>query len=161
MVGDGQLRDELQGSPEARALADRLVWAGFRRDIPQVCVASDIVALTSDREGTPVGLIEAAAAAVPTVSTAVGGASAVVRHGETGILVEREDRDGLVRALRELIADPALRERMGSAAREHALRTFGLQRLTVDIDRILSATPGGPGHRPPGSRRQVVSNLSR
>ncbi len=136
VVGDGQLRDELQSSPEARALAGRLVWAGFRRDIPEVCVASDIVVLTSDREGTPVSLIEASAAAVPTVSTAVGGAATVIRSGETGILVEREDGAALVRALRQLIADPELRARMGAAAREHALSTFGLDRLTLDIDRI-------------------------
>src|SRR5581483_1739741 len=61
VVGDGELRDELRGTPEARSLGERVTWAGFRRDIPDVCFASDVVVLTSDNEGTPVSLIEAQA----------------------------------------------------------------------------------------------------
>ena len=76
-------------SAAARALGDRLHWAGFRRDIADVCVASDVVVLTSDNEGTPVSLIEAQAAAVPVVSTDVGGVRFAVRDGETGLLAAR------------------------------------------------------------------------
>ena len=89
IVGDGELRDELKDSPAARSLGERLHWAGFRRDIPDVCVASDVVVLTSDNEGTPVSLIEAQASAVPVVSTEVGGVAFVVRDGETGLLAAR------------------------------------------------------------------------
>ena len=76
----------------AAALGDRLVWAGFRRDIPDVCFASDVVMLTSDNEGTPVSLIEAQAAAVPVIATDVGGVRSVVRDGETGRLAPRARR---------------------------------------------------------------------
>ncbi len=84
VVGDGELREELASSDDAARLGERLVWAGFRRDIPDVCFASDVVMLTSDNEGTPVSLIEAQAAAVPVVATDVGGVRSVVHDGEGG-----------------------------------------------------------------------------
>ena len=65
VLGDGELREQLTASPEAHALADSLVWPGFRGNIPDVCFASDVIMLTSDNEGTPVSLIEAQAAAAP------------------------------------------------------------------------------------------------
>jgi glycosyltransferase involved in cell wall biosynthesis len=73
IVGDGELRERLQASAEAQSLGERLVWAGFRRHLPDVYFASDVAVQTSDNEGTPVALIEAQAGGVPMVSTAVGG----------------------------------------------------------------------------------------
>ena len=72
VVGDGELREQLAASQDALALGDRLLWTGFRRDMPAVYFASDVVVLTSDNEGTPVSLIEAQAAGVPVVGTDVG-----------------------------------------------------------------------------------------
>jgi glycosyltransferase involved in cell wall biosynthesis len=134
IVGDGELRDTLHASPEATALSDRLIWAGFRRDIPEVCFASDLVVLCSDNEGTPVSLIEASAAGVPVVSTRVGGAAKVIVDGETGLLVDVEDEAALASAVRRLAGDAELRRRMGAAARAHATSTFSLERLVDDID---------------------------
>jgi glycosyltransferase involved in cell wall biosynthesis len=132
IVGDGELRDELAESADARALGDRLVWAGFRRDIPDVCFASDVVMLTSDNEGTPVSLIEAQAAAVPVVATDVGGVRSAVRDGETGRLAAPDAPDQLAAAVTELIGDPSLRSRMGAAGRSHATSLYALERLTAD-----------------------------
>jgi glycosyltransferase involved in cell wall biosynthesis len=134
IVGDGELHDSLRSSSNATALADRVTWTGFRRDIPAVCVASDVVVLCSDNEGTPVSLIEAAAAGLPTVSTTVGGAAKVVRDGETGVLVSRDDETGLVDALRTLVLDLSMRKRMGLAGRAHVVNTFSLERLVSDLD---------------------------
>jgi glycosyltransferase involved in cell wall biosynthesis len=139
VVGDGELREELQTSAEAQALGARLVWTGLRRDIADICFASDVVVLTSDQEGTPVSLIEAGAAGVPTVTTAVGGAARVVRDGETGILVPRDDEAALAAALRGLVHDERRRDRMGHAAREHVLANFGLERLIADLDALYRA----------------------
>jgi glycosyltransferase involved in cell wall biosynthesis len=132
VVGDGELHEELARSADAVALGDRLVWAGFRRDIPDVCFASDIVMLTSDNEGTPVSLIEAQAAAVPIVATDVGGVRSAVRDGVSGRLAAPQAPDQLAAALAELVADTSLRERMGAAGREHATSLYTLQRLTAD-----------------------------
>ncbi len=134
IVGDGELRDELVRSDDAQALAGRLTWAGFRRDIAEVCFASDIVVLCSDNEGTPVSLIEASAAGVPVISTRVGGAAKVVRDGVTGRLVQADDGSALAAAIAELACDTDLRKRIGAAAREHAVTTFSLDRLVRDID---------------------------
>jgi glycosyltransferase involved in cell wall biosynthesis len=136
VVGDGELREQLQGSPDAQALGDRLIWAGFRRDIPDVCFASDVVVLTSDNEGTPVSLIEAQAAAVPVVATDVGGVRSVVAHGVTGFLAPPDDADGLAAGLLALIDDAELRATMASAGRERASARFTLTRLADDHARL-------------------------
>jgi glycosyltransferase involved in cell wall biosynthesis len=136
IVGDGELRESLRGSPEALALGERLTWAGFRRDMPAVCVGSDVVVQTSDNEGTPVALIEAQAAGVPVVSTSVGGTPSVVLDGETGWLVEPDGVDGFVRRLSALLKDESARARMGAAGQRRALERFGLERLVQRIDDI-------------------------
>jgi glycosyltransferase involved in cell wall biosynthesis len=134
VVGDGELRSELQSSEPARALGDRLVWAGFRRDVPEVCFASDVVVLTSDNEGTPVSLIEAQAAAVPVVSTCVGGVRSVVLDDETGLLAD--DPPALAAAIASLLDDPDRAAAMAARGREHVLSTFGVERLVDDLDRL-------------------------
>lgn len=132
VVGDGELRQQLQTSHDAVTLGDRLVWAGFRRDIPDVCFASDIVMLTSDNEGTPVSLIEAQAAGVPVVATDVGGVRAVVEHGVSGLLAAADEVAPVADAVMRLIGDPELRRRMGQEGRKRAIARFTLERLTED-----------------------------
>jgi glycosyltransferase involved in cell wall biosynthesis len=132
IVGDGELRDELQSSGAALKLRQRLIWAGFRRDIPDVCFASDVVMLTSDNEGTPVSLIEAQAAAVPVVATDVGGVRSVVLHGTTGLLAAADDVVGLADAAGRFLDDAALRAEAGAAGRVHSTTRFALARLTRD-----------------------------
>ncbi len=136
VVGDGELRDELAASPAAQALGERLVWAGFRRDVADVCFASDVVMLTSDNEGTPVSLIEAQAAAVPVVSTAVGGVASAVRDGETGLLAPSRDPAALASAAAALLDDPNHAAAMGRAGREHVREAFAIERLVADIDAL-------------------------
>lgn len=136
IAGDGELRAKLVSSAEARALGDRLVWAGFRRDIADVCFASDVVVLTSDNEGTPVSLIEAQAAGVPVVGTDVGGVRSAVRDGETGLIVAPDDEQQLARAVAAILADGALATRLGRAGREHASRVYAIERLVDDLDRL-------------------------
>ena len=117
IVGDGELRDELRASAEARALGSRLVWAGFRRDMPDVYFASDVVAQTSDNEGTPVALIEAQAAGVPVVTTAVGGVASAVLDGETGRITAVGDDAAMAAAIAGYLDDarPAARARRAGA----------------------------------------------
>lgn len=133
IVGDGELRDELRTAPEARRLGERLTWAGFRRDMPDVCFASDVVVLTSDNEGTPVSLVEAQAAGTPVASTRVGGVASVVEDGSTGLLADPEDEPGLAAAVRRILDDRALASAMGEAARIRAQR-FSLEKLVDRID---------------------------
>jgi glycosyltransferase involved in cell wall biosynthesis len=134
IVGDGELRAQLQASESARALGDRVVWAGFRRDVPDVCFASDVVVLTSDNEGTPVSLIEAQAAAVPVVSTSAGGVRSVVLDGSSGLLAD--EPEALAAAVGSLLDDPARAAAMAARGRQHVLARFGVERLVDDLDRL-------------------------
>jgi glycosyltransferase involved in cell wall biosynthesis len=129
IAGDGELRDRLRATPLPPGLRERIVWAGFQRDVPALCFASDVVALTSDNEGTPVSLIEAQAAGVPVVSTRVGGAATVVAS-ESGALVDAGDVRGFARAVEALLKQPADTE----PARRRVLEMFSLERLVGDLD---------------------------
>ena len=133
VVGDGELRDQLSASADARTLGDRLLWAGFRSDMPAVCFASDVVVLTSDKEGTPVSLIEAQAAGTPVVGTRVGGVTSVVREGTTGYVVDPCDERGLADAVTRVLEDAGAAERAAAASAESA-QAFSLDSLLAAID---------------------------
>lgn len=133
VVGDGELRDQLQASPEATELDGRLTWAGFRRDIPDVCFASDAVVLTSDNEGTPVSLIEAQAAGTPVVGTRVGGVASVVRSGGGGLVVDRVDERGMADAISGVLDDGTAATR-AAAACSGVARDFSLDALVDRVD---------------------------
>lgn len=136
IVGDGELRQELQSSPDAQALDGRLIWAGFRRDMPAVVFASDVVVQTSDNEGTPISLIEAQAAGVPVVSTDVGGTAMVVEDGGTGYVVPRDVSEDMAAAVDLMLGSPKLHAGMAKAARERTPRLFSVERLVGDLDEM-------------------------
>lgn len=148
VVGDGALREELQGSLDARLLGDRLVWAGLREDMPDVYFASDVVAVTSDNEGTNVSAIEAQAASVPVVSTRVGGMPSAIRDGETGLLVCPHDEPGFAAALRRVLLDSALRSELGTQGSARARAEFSLDSLLRDIDGLYRRLLTRPSGRP-------------
>ncbi|MDQ3632380.1 MAG: glycosyltransferase [Actinomycetota bacterium] len=133
VVGDGELREELHRVHETETLRDRLHWPGFRRDMPDVLMAADVVVQTSDNEGTPVSLIEAAATGRPAVTTDVGGSAAVVLDGRTGHVVARADERAFATRVVELLETAETRRVLGTAAREHVLATFALDRLVDDL----------------------------
>lgn len=135
IVGDGPLRDELEARSRALGIAGTVTFCGFRADLAAISAASDFAVLSSDNEGTPVALIEAAAAARAAVSTRVGGVADIVRP-DTGVLVAPGDATALARAMVMLASDRGLRERMGVAARTHVARTFRADRLLDDIDAL-------------------------
>jgi glycosyltransferase involved in cell wall biosynthesis len=100
-------------------------WWGFRRDMPAVFDDADAVCLPSRYgEGVPKVLLEAAACGLPMVVTDSPGCREVVRQGENGLLVPVGDIEALATALRRLIEDGALRERMGRRGREIAEAEF-------------------------------------
>lgn len=101
-----------------------LTWLGHVDDMPALFRAVDVVALPSYREGLPKGLIEAGACGVALVTTDVPGCREVVTHGVDGLLVPVKDSRALAGAIASLQDDPALRRRLGEAAREKALAEF-------------------------------------
>jgi glycosyltransferase involved in cell wall biosynthesis len=103
-------------------------WIGFCDDVPALLARSHIVCLPSYGEGLPLGLLEAAAAGKPIVSTDVSGCREVVRQGDNGILVPARDARALAAALERLIGDATLRARFGERSREIAEQEFDERR---------------------------------
>ena len=99
-------------------------WLGHVTDMPALFHSVDAVVLPSYREGLPKGLIEAAACALPLVTTDVPGCREVVSHEEDGLLVPMKDAPALADAIARLAHDPALCQRLGQAARRKALSQF-------------------------------------
>jgi glycosyltransferase involved in cell wall biosynthesis len=106
-------------------------WLGHRDDVADILRQCHIACLPSYREGLPKSLLEAATAGLPIVATDVPGCREAVRNGENGILVPSRDSSALAAALKLLIADPALRRRMGAAGRERAVTEFAAGIVTA------------------------------
>jgi glycosyltransferase involved in cell wall biosynthesis len=108
-----------------------------------VFVQHSVVASTGDREGTPVAVLEAGAAGLPVVATRHEGIADVVVDGETGLLVEEGDVDGMGDALVELLTDPERARRIGRAARERVELLFSLESTTERLCSILEQACAG------------------
>lgn len=124
LVGDGELRVELEQRAQALKLADRIYFCGWRRDLAGVLADLNVMVNTSLNEGTPVAIIEAMAARVPVVATAVGGVADLVTHGSTGFLLPTESAAAGANAVEAaLCAEVALLDR----AQRFVLENYNLQ----------------------------------
>jgi glycosyltransferase involved in cell wall biosynthesis len=133
IAGDGELRSEL----EASTLAQRLPvqFLGWRNDLGVLLGSADCVVLTSDNEGTPVSLIQAAQAGVAVVATDVGSVSEVVEAGGSGILTSDSPRE-IADAIVNLATDSQFRHRLGARGAALAKDRYSYQRLSDDHARL-------------------------
>ncbi len=153
VAGDGPLREDLE--LDARAiLGDAARFLGWVNDLPSLYAASDVVVLTSRSEGTPVALIEAAAAGRPVVASDVGGVREVVGAGVTGDLVPAGDHRAVAAAIDALLREPARAKAYGAAAPGHVRARFSQARLAADLTALYgellarkAAAPAGAGIR--------------
>jgi glycosyltransferase involved in cell wall biosynthesis len=127
LVGDGELREAVQHQVRALGIESRVRFLGVRSDIPDLLRAADVFVFPSRWEGNPLSVMEAMAAGLPVVATAVGGVPELVEDGASGILVPNEDLHGLVAAMQRMAQNPDLREQMGRAARCRAVERFDIQ----------------------------------
>jgi len=124
VVGDGPLRGEVEEAARAAPLSVRVL--GARSDVADLMGAADLLLLTSDTEGMPGVVLEAACVGLPAVATRVGGTGEAIVDGETGLLVEPADEPGLAEAAAALLADPVRRRALGEAARRRVEREFAI-----------------------------------
>jgi glycosyltransferase involved in cell wall biosynthesis len=160
IVGDGELRRELEVYTEKLGIEDDIIFTGWREDLDVIYADLDIVALTSLNEGTPVSLIEAMASGKPIISTNTGGILDLVARGqrsavsrknedkkigagisspryriyEGGILVEPGDGYGFAEALKLLLSNKELRKNMGDEGRRFVKEKYRKERLFRDIE---------------------------
>jgi glycosyltransferase involved in cell wall biosynthesis len=150
VIGDGQLRPQLEQQAWTNGLGDDVSFVGNRRDSENFYPALDIVALTSRNEGTPLTLIEAMANARPVISTAVGGVvdllgqplSASIDGAfvvcERGVRVRPNDARAFAAALTQLIGDESLRREIGERSLQFVLAHYSKERLLADIKSLYA-----------------------
>ncbi len=136
VAGDGPLRETLTARIAAHGLAGRVRLLGARDDAADLLEACDLFVLSSEREGLPITLLEAMRAGRACVSTRIGGTAEVVEDGVTGRLVPPGDHGALGAALSALLADPALRDRMGEAGRRRWCERFTAERMVNDTESL-------------------------
>ncbi|MCU1386377.1 MAG: hypothetical protein JWL71_5074 [Acidobacteria bacterium] len=136
IVGDGEMRGELERAAAARGVAARVRFLGWRRDLETIYGATDVFLLTSRNEGTPVALIESMAAGCAGVSTDVGGVADVLESEQVGLLATDGDAAALAAHVTTLLADPDRRRRIGAAGRALVLARYGLDRLVADVETL-------------------------
>jgi glycosyltransferase involved in cell wall biosynthesis len=136
IVGDGELRADLEARAQKLDLRERLRFLGWRGDLDTIYGATDVFVLTSRNEGTPVALIEAMAAGLPAVSTDVGGVRDVITDNGLGVLVPFGDVERLSGAVASFCDAPGRRSEVGERARRSVTQRFGVERLVEDIGRL-------------------------
>ena len=131
-------RDELHALAQLLGLRDRVIFTGWRQDIPALLAAADVL-IHSSVLPEPFGLVivEAMAMERPVVASCLGGPAEIVRDGEEGLLVDPRDPTAIARALLRLANEPETRARMGRAGRARAAECFSAARFAGDMSAAL------------------------
>jgi len=129
IAGDGELRGQLEVTARARRLP--VQFLGWRSDLELLLGAADCLVITSDNEGTPVSLIQASLAGVPTVATNIGSVSEIIEDNVSG-LVTGLSPEATAAALIRLSGSASLRSRLGAQAQADAISKYSYQRLVDD-----------------------------
>ncbi|WP_433937498.1 glycosyltransferase [Sorangium cellulosum] len=147
VAGDGALRAELQQRAQAAGLGDRMIFPGYRSDVPELVSAFDAYVLPSLWEGLPLALLEALALGKPIVASRVGGVPEIVEHGVDGFLVPSKDPGALAEHLARVARDGELRERARTRSPAKFAEQFSLEAM-VDahvrlFDELIARRRGG------------------
>jgi len=150
IVGDGRRRSELEGIRRRLDLDERVAFVGSvpPDDVPTLLGGFDLFVLSSDWEGLPLVLIEAAALGLPTVATDVGAVSEVVREGRTGFLVPPRDLSALAEAALKILEDAEKGREFGANARACAEAEFDIARLARQTATLYRDVLAERGQRP-------------
>ena len=136
IVGDGSLRSSLEERSRHLGIEDKVIFTGWREDIPQIISVLDVLVLASLNEAVGRVLLEAGVAGKPAVATAVGGIPEIVKDGETGILVPPKDPERIAAAVTGPLKDARKRYAMGRAAKEWIKSNFNAEKMVSEIGNI-------------------------
>jgi glycosyltransferase involved in cell wall biosynthesis len=138
LVGAGPLEAQLKAESARLGVQAQVIFAGQRTDVNTLLHAFDVFAMPSLTEGLSIALLEAAAAQLPIVATAVGGNVEIVTHQSTGLLVPPADDAVTAAALRALLGDAALRARLGAAARQWVVQHASVDAMCGAYDTLYA-----------------------
>lgn len=142
IVGDGPLRDSLEGRVEELELNERVRFEGYREDVPDVLAEFDVFVHPSRWEGFGLVFLEAMAAKLPVVATNVSAIPEIVVVGETGLLVEPDRPDQLATAMQKLTANGERRRSFGKAGYRRLLNEFSVPAMIDAHDRLYREITG-------------------
>jgi glycosyltransferase involved in cell wall biosynthesis len=129
VVGAGELLEPLAAQARKLGVADRVLFPGFRSDVPALLAALDLFVFPSHLEGLGTSVLDALALGLPVVATTAGGIPEMIEDGVHGRLVPPRDPDALARAMVELLEQPELARALGEAGRARVLAEFTADRM--------------------------------
>lgn len=141
IVGDGQERPSLETAARSAGVADRVVFAGYRRDVTHALNGFDVFAISSDTEQMPNSVLQAMACARPVAAVDVGDIRAMLSTENAGYVVPRDD-DALARCLSQLCASAEVRANLGARNREHVVASYSLEHMVEAYDALFEAGCG-------------------
>jgi glycosyltransferase involved in cell wall biosynthesis len=141
LVGDGELRDELEHQAHRLGIADSVLFTGARTDVPELLASFSVFALPSYFEGLCLAVLEAQAAGVPVVATPVGGVRETVVPGETGMRCDPGDPVSLADGIARLLDDPDEARRLADEALRRVRERFGIERMVAETIAVYDAAP--------------------
>jgi glycosyltransferase involved in cell wall biosynthesis len=136
IIGDGELRTELERQAAQLEVAEHVHFLGTRKEVAGLLAAADLFVLPSLWEGLPMALLEAMAAAKPIVSTAVAGTDETIISGQTGLVVPPRDSLALAEGISHLLREPAEAQAMGQAARRLVEASFSARKNASEHVRL-------------------------
>jgi glycosyltransferase involved in cell wall biosynthesis len=136
MVGDGNLKEGAIKLAHELKIQDKVVFQPFRSDIPDVLNAIDIYCLPSLWEGFPIGILEAMAMNKAIIASPVDGTRELLRHRETGLLVEHRNPEKLAESILLLVNNPLLAKQLTYEANCFVNSNFGIRRLVDEVESI-------------------------
>ena len=140
IVGEGILREKLEKLTKNLNLFSKVIFAGTRKNIPDLLSAMDIFVLpSSSREGLGISIIEAMATEKPVVATDIGGIPEVIKNGETGYLVPPRNPEALAQAIIKLLQNPAKAKAMGKQGRIRFKEKFTKKRMLSGVENLYEA----------------------
>ena len=143
IVGDGPQRPMLEAQVDQLKIRYKILFAGNQRDVVPWMQALDVFALPSyANEGVPQALIQAMLVGLPCVTTNIGSMAELAVHEKTALVVQPQDVGALSAALRALLGDTSLKERLGAAARKHCVERFSYERMLDRMEAIYLEAAG-------------------
>jgi glycosyltransferase involved in cell wall biosynthesis len=136
IAGMGPEEDRLRELVRERGMQETVTLLGFRRDVADVLAAVDVAVFSSDREGSPLAVMESMAAGKPVVATRVGGVPDLVEDGVQGVLVPPRDPRALADAIGRLLHDPGARAELGKRGQERQRRDFDIASTVRHVEDI-------------------------